>query len=312
VLEAKEGTYEWIWEDERFCDWDTKSHGMFWIQGKAGSGKSTIMKRILEKLRTRNISDGVTVVAGFFFNARGANMEKTREGLLRTLLVHILQLNPYLFRHILPEYRMQKDRQETVNWHCNVLQKLLLDILADPFIHSTVFVIDALDECQDKTISQLLEPTSGIPNLKICISSRPCTKLLQHLHDSPHKLLLEAENTEAISLYVQRQMKIVRQWNDTNDDEIDDWEKRIIKMANGVFLWVEIVVLELVTGVADGKTTRQLREKLSEIPEDLNGLYKRITAAYNYTTAKIKNLPKAHKLLPHQPQNLEMLFHKYK
>jgi hypothetical protein len=37
VLEAQEGTFEWIWENEMFRDWDTKKQGIFWISGKAGS-----------------------------------------------------------------------------------------------------------------------------------------------------------------------------------------------------------------------------------------------------------------------------------
>jgi ABC-type dipeptide/oligopeptide/nickel transport system ATPase component len=277
VLEAQEGTFEWIWENERFCDWDAQEHGIFLISGKAGSGKSTIMKRILEKLMARNTSKGIRVTAGFFFNARGADLEKTREGLLRTLLVHILQQTPSLFHHVLPEYRRQKDRQPgAVAWHCNVLQKLFLEVLADPSIDSTVLVIDALDECQDESISLLLKPTSAIQNLRVCISSRPCTKLLQYLNSSPHRLLPEAENREAISLYVRREMKIVRQWNETVDKETEDLEEQIIKMANGVFLWVELVVQELVSGVADGDTIMELREKLSKIPPDLDGLYQRM------------------------------------
>jgi ankyrin repeat protein len=276
VLEAQAETFEWIWENDRFCDWDTKEQGIFWISGKAGSGKSTVMKRILQELIARNTSNESNIVAGFFFNARGADMEKTREGLLRTLLVHILLQAPYLFRHILPEFRKLRDLHGSFKWHCNVLQKLFLDVLADPSIHSTVLVIDALDECLDQSISLLLEPTSEIVNLKICISSRPCTKLLQHLKDSPHRLLLEAENMEAISLYVRREMKVVRQWNDTSDEEAGDLEKKIMKMANGVFLWVELVVQELVSGVADGDTVTELRERLSMIPPDLDGLYQRM------------------------------------
>jgi ankyrin repeat protein len=204
-------------------------------------------------------------------------MEKTREGLLRTLLVHILQQAPSLFSRVLPEYKRLKDRQSgAVEWHCNVLQKLFLEVLADPSIDSTVLVIDALDECEDKTIALLLKPTSAIKNLRICISSRPCTKLLQHLRDSPHRLLLEAENREAISLYVRCEMKIVWQGNEHFDKEIEELEKQIIKTADGVFLWVVLVVQELVSGDADGETIKELRKKLSQIPQDLGGLYKRM------------------------------------
>lgn len=145
-------------------------HGVFHISGGPGSGKSTIMKSILQKLDKRY------TVASFFFYNLGVTLQKSREGLLRALLFQILQKNNTLLSHVLPEYRKLKGQ---IRWHPNILQKLLLEILADSSRPPIFFVIDALDECQED-ISELLDSIAVIKNLMICVSSRPDSRFPWH------------------------------------------------------------------------------------------------------------------------------------
>jgi ABC-type thiamine transport system ATPase subunit len=46
ILEAHEKTFRWIFKDSPFKHWLESKTGsnLFWISGKAGSGKSTLMK----------------------------------------------------------------------------------------------------------------------------------------------------------------------------------------------------------------------------------------------------------------------------
>lgn len=67
----------------------------FWLSGKAASGKSTLMKYLYDDKRTRKklrkwagASD--LILAAFFFFERGGALQKSREGLLRSLLYQIL------------------------------------------------------------------------------------------------------------------------------------------------------------------------------------------------------------------------------
>ena len=56
VAQAYENTFQWIWEDRtlseepwsNFVEWLESDSRLYWITGKAGSGKSTLMKFICQ------------------------------------------------------------------------------------------------------------------------------------------------------------------------------------------------------------------------------------------------------------------------
>lgn len=60
IGEAHKQTFEWVFDKPsggfrpwcRFVDWLEKGYGTYWISGKTGSGKSTLMNYICQDLRT--------------------------------------------------------------------------------------------------------------------------------------------------------------------------------------------------------------------------------------------------------------------
>lgn len=52
--------------------------------------------------------------------------------------------------------------------------------------------------------------------------------------------------------------------------------KTIVNKSNGVFLWVRLVVEELLRGFRDGETIRTLQRKTEQMPADLENFFKRI------------------------------------
>ena len=81
------------WDD--FAHWLKSGHGVYWINGKAGSGKSTLMNcicthsRRLELLGEWCSSRRLLTPTFFFWNA-GSNQQKTIDGLLRSLIYQML------------------------------------------------------------------------------------------------------------------------------------------------------------------------------------------------------------------------------
>jgi ATPase subunit of ABC transporter with duplicated ATPase domains len=83
IVAAHTNTFEWIFEDTgtkkptSFVDWLTNQDGIYWIMGKAGSGKSTLMKFLASHRRTRKEllrwtgADNILVMASFFFWSAG-------------------------------------------------------------------------------------------------------------------------------------------------------------------------------------------------------------------------------------------------
>src|SRR5437016_2512801 len=107
VSEPHGTTCKWLWENKEFLRWFKEDHGLFWIEGKPGCGKSTLMKYSFLEVRRRSggrLQDRYHATVGHFFNARGLTIEKSLEGLYRTLAHHLLVQIPRLFVFALPRF----------------------------------------------------------------------------------------------------------------------------------------------------------------------------------------------------------------
>lgn len=114
--EAHEKTFEWIlqprqsgdetqWSD--FVKWLREGDDLFWVTGKPGSGKTTLMKFIYDNPATLEhlsfwAKDTPLYIAGFFFWWAGTKEQKSEEGLLRALLYSLLQQMPVLVSYVFP------------------------------------------------------------------------------------------------------------------------------------------------------------------------------------------------------------------
>ena len=82
------------WDD--FARWLTSGHGVYWINGKAGSGKSTLMNHIRHHSRRLELleewcSDRRLLTPTFFFWNAGTDLQKRIDGLLRSLIYQMLK-----------------------------------------------------------------------------------------------------------------------------------------------------------------------------------------------------------------------------
>lgn len=74
-----------------FMKWLLGDQNLYWITGKPGSGKSTLMKYLFDDKRTLDAVSAWSrgnelITAGFFFWNSGTAMQMSRMGLLQTLL----------------------------------------------------------------------------------------------------------------------------------------------------------------------------------------------------------------------------------
>jgi len=99
-------------------------HGFLWIKGKPGAGKSTLMKHALRHEQSLERRD--TTIISFFFNARGHELEKTTEGMYRSLVHQVYKAFPYRLPEDLVNRRTNwKDHV----WELPELQRMLRDSL---------------------------------------------------------------------------------------------------------------------------------------------------------------------------------------
>ena len=115
-------TFEWVLDPDskikdarNFIDWVSSpcdaddSNRVFWVSGKAGSGKSTMMKYLYRDPRLKRhlqlwAKDTPLTCIGFFIWDRGKSMiHKSREGMMRSLLHQILVKHRNLIPFVFPE-----------------------------------------------------------------------------------------------------------------------------------------------------------------------------------------------------------------
>lgn len=160
-------------------EWTESSHGkcIFWLNGMAGTGKSTISRTLAARLDKKN-----SLGASFFFK-RGEgdrrNAKRLFPTLVRQLVTSIPQLQPEILKAIeVDPYISEKALgQQFENLFLQPLQRVDLKEIA-----TMVIVIDALDECESKesqddirTILQLLPRVhiSKCVRLRFFLTSRP-------------------------------------------------------------------------------------------------------------------------------------------
>ncbi|KAK4552316.1 hypothetical protein LTR86_010487 [Recurvomyces mirabilis] len=277
-------TFQWIFEQPEFTNWLGQGPSLHWITGKAGSGKSTLMKFISTHPQTTQLLDSTYgrdkyTIGSFYFWDPGSPLQKSYEGLLRSLLADVLRSHPHLMLDLVPEY---------VAVHCMFgldarwTTKLCLQALervSNPMFttHQFMFFVDGLDEYNgphDEVIS-LMKKWAASPNIRVCVSSRPWVVFDDAFADIP-QLMLQDLTYPDIQKFVQDRflshsgfIRLKEFDPDTAHQLLDE----VISKASGVFLWVRLVVESLLTGLRDGDRMSDLRRRLDSIPEDLHEFF---------------------------------------
>ncbi|KIK57616.1 hypothetical protein GYMLUDRAFT_172629, partial [Collybiopsis luxurians FD-317 M1] len=151
----------------------------YWISGMAGTGKSTIAMSVCKKLKEKG------VLAGSFFCSRQIPECRDYKLIIPTLSCQLAE-SSRAFADVLNMALSQrlnlatKKPAEQVKYLLIEPWKKVVDIFKREQ-HVPVFVLDALDECQD--ISSVLEPlvdaiqNSQLKGLKFLFTSRPEQKI---------------------------------------------------------------------------------------------------------------------------------------
>lgn len=118
ITERIGNTFDWAFDEKSvgLVQWLQEGKNIFWIRGKPGSGKSTLMKYLYQDPRTSELLrtgswklQSKLVTASFFFHHRGNNIQKSFEGLLCSLISQILEqqgsLFPFIYAILDDQYR---------------------------------------------------------------------------------------------------------------------------------------------------------------------------------------------------------------
>lgn len=101
IERAHKATFDWVSENPVLKAWMTeKSSQIVWVTGKPGSGKSTIAKHVVEKLKAQEKSQKpstATPIVSIFFSDRGDKVLNSVKGFFQMLLYQLQEQRPVLF-----------------------------------------------------------------------------------------------------------------------------------------------------------------------------------------------------------------------
>ncbi|KAJ5701637.1 hypothetical protein N7488_009185 [Penicillium malachiteum] len=227
----------------------------------------------LEMKRGTRRAQRVTVTASFFFNARGEYLERSTDGMYRSLLLQLFEGYPDL-QVVLDDPEVvpscQNDCPSLV-----ALKELFWNAVCSLGNRGFTCFVDALDECDEQQVRDMVnyfedlteQSTDHDIPFRICFSSRHYPHIVSRYGK---RLILEdhSGHSKDLETYIKSRLRI----RDTA--LMDEIQLTLLAKAAGVFIWAVLVVDILNKEYQRGGLA--LRKRIAEIPSDLSELFKDI------------------------------------
>ncbi|KAJ0114829.1 hypothetical protein J7T55_004571 [Diaporthe amygdali] len=292
-------TCQWLRSHRTFVSWSQRSdvqtnHGILWIKGLPGSGKSTVMKEIL--LFTKATAQQGHIIANFFFNARGSELDRTPQGMLRSFLLQLLEQSHPFQSVIVDHFKSETSYTDSALWGPTLEELLRLIrrcLVETTYTNRVTIFLDAVDECEAKYVRELAYFLRSLTSdayalgryLDICLSSRHYPHI--SISRCP-EITLERENRNDIFKMVE--YKIPYDVGFTAN-VIDRLRMTIMEKSSGIFLWVVLVVDEVLRDIDNGCTFWEVQKTLDSVPTDLVTMFTRLLKAMSVLERlKLRNL----------------------
>lgn len=291
IPSAHKDTFQWALKDEKtnLAHWLKNENGIYWIRGKAGSGKSTLMKYLELEPETQALlrtwaDERPLVMASHYFWAIGTKLQRNLKGLLQTLLFRILIQDPDLLPQICP------DRVDSYShiapWTLNDLKRSFNRLSTIEKLPSKLCLfVDGLDEFEGdrQELIDIIKATASSHDIKFCVSSRPWQMFEKAFGTNSWKLSVHELTRLDIQMYAQDKLSTNSRYQELRKDAPDDAHsllKEITEAADSVFFWVYLVTRELLEGLEEcDENIIELRSRLTTIPSDLDAYFTRMLLA---------------------------------
>jgi hypothetical protein len=286
-------TFSWIFDSNTspFRPWLRDQSGAFWLSGRAGSGKSTLMKYIIQSPETAVIlrrwaEKRELFTASFYFWVSGSRMQKTQEGLLQSILYEILRQEPSLMPTVI-KTRWERDgdfHRDPDPWTLSELYNALDAIIYEKPKACFCFFIDGLDEFvgdagQQGEFAERIQKLAESSSVKLCVASRPWIAFDNVFgRDEQRMLVLEKLTRDDMDAYVRSMLVENSRFTALlrKDPDASGLVHEIRDKAHGVFLWVTLVVKSLLSGLTQHDDLEELKRRLHTLPSDLREFFGRM------------------------------------
>lgn len=247
VKHADKNTCQWLLNHAGLQELQRNGRGLLWLKGKAGCGKSVLMKHLLHQLPG---SDGTCTVS-FFFSSGGTALQKTRLGFLRSVIYQLARRFPKSFKGLVLKFERTRallPDGTPIIWQAQELFDALLE--AVPWILKTCSLrifADAIDECGDDAARKLIEdlrklveksPSDGASGCSVLYSSRSLPSAGHAMTvPAPTTIIIPVDQLSNADIHTFVRYRLPNHDRQHHDD--------LTSRADGVFLWAGLLAARL-------------------------------------------------------------------
>ncbi|KAI0153051.1 hypothetical protein GGR57DRAFT_503186 [Xylariaceae sp. FL1272] len=268
--------FSWVFDPQlespewsNFCQWlERPKSGIYWVRGREGSGKSTLMKKLWLSPTTQEHlaawkGSSELLAAAFSPSKEGSVLNSSYEGLLRYLLHsllsqapdHICVAFPQIFSEVLNKEMDgaaggMPDTSTPMPLTVTALEAAFKRIIHSDHDAANIFLmVDGIDEYENHKggIAGFCSHIAASSNAKIVVFSREITELDQTLGTCP-SLRLARMNKSDIEETVKKTL-LYDMINKVDKDTIDALAKRVSEQSQGRFDWAKIMVPHLIAAL---------------------------------------------------------------
>jgi ankyrin repeat protein len=274
-----------LFDDRNFQLWRTQPFSqLLWVYGKRGCGKSYLASRVIEELRkaceesTRDKQDCETVsVSAYIYcnslESAKVDPSKLLGSILKQLCHHLPKpaIDPWLERLYDNQSELRPPEEKEI-------KDAIVAILGR--CTQTFLVVDGLDECHElmddqfqdlcQFLRSLTLPRGDNSVVKVVAFSRPeYMEIKEAFSGCPFIQADAGLNNNDIKQFITLKLSGNGFHLKKNLKLLAEVERSLLSGADGMFLWVDLVVNSL----KGQRTAKDIRATLRELPGDLDTVY---------------------------------------
>lgn len=277
-----EGSCTWIFDDQAFTEWwNNDDSRILWINGDPGKGKTMMMMALIDEISQRLRTSPGSGIMSYFFCQNAFQELNNTVAVIRGLVYLLATDHPALTRRLRKKLDEAGDRLFEGFNALYGLWNTLLEVVNDPSFPRVYLLIDALDECDNKSLKDFLsllsqERSASSRKIKWVVTSRnePIIREILQYRYLGHNINLESNSShvlQAVKSFINFKVNDLAARKGYKNELQISVRQYLNEHADGTFLWVALVCKEL-EKVGAWKTQTVLKR----FPEGLGPLYQRM------------------------------------